>query len=80
MSNFDRKIAKKQQIKTLKMLTGKEPKHKCKECHKMTLYNKKGACIYCSGEYEKIKEEYNSWLEKLEKSKQKEKEHAVITQ
>lgn len=80
MSNFGRKIAKKQEIKTLKILTGKEPKHRCNKCHKMTLYNKKGVCVYCSGEFEKIKKEHYEWLEKLKKSKQKEKEHAVITQ
>lgn len=77
MSNFGRKIAKEQEIKTLKMLTGKKPKHRCNECHKMTLYNKKGACIYCSGEFEKIKKEYNEWLEKLQKSKQKDLENAT---
>lgn len=73
MSSIGRKIAKNQEITTLKMLTGKEPKHRCEKCHKMTLYNKKGACIYCSGEYAKIKKEYDMWLKK---SKEKELKNA----
>lgn len=76
MSCISRKVRKEHEIKMLKMLTGKEPKHRCNKCHKMTLYNQKGACIYCSGEYEKIKNEYIEWLGKLKKSKQKESQNA----
>lgn len=53
MSSFARKIKKEHESQSLKFLFRKEPKHRCKDCHRMTLYNQKGECVYCSGEYDK---------------------------
>ena len=67
MSNFARKVKKNNEINRIKTLFGKEPKHRCKDCGKMTLYNKKGECVYCSGEYEKVEENFMNWLKRTNK-------------
>lgn len=67
MSNFARKIKKDNEINRLKVLFGKTPKHRCKDCHQMTLYNKKGECVYCSGEYEKVEKKYLDFLKRTNK-------------
>jgi len=67
MSNFARKVKKNNEINRIKTLFGKEPKHRCKDCGKMTLYNKTGECVYCSGEYEKVEEKYLKWLKRTNK-------------
>ena len=67
MSNFARKVKKNNEINCLKTLFGKEPKHRCKYCGRMTLYNKKGECVYCSGEYEKVEKDFMKWLKRTNK-------------
>lgn len=57
MSNIERKIRKNKEKKTIKVLFGKEPKHACKVCGKMTLFVD-GACIRCNGMYAKREEEF----------------------
>lgn len=60
MSSFARNVKKEQEKQTLKFLFRKEPKHRCKKCHRMTLYNAKGECVYCSGEFdERLKSIYD---------------------
>ena len=58
MSNFTRKIKKYNEINRIKTLFGKEPKHRCKDCHKMTLYVDKGVCIWCSGIYDEVEKKF----------------------
>jgi len=67
MSNFARKVKKNNEINRIKTLFGKEPKHRCKDCHKMTIYNKKGECVYCSGEYEKVEKQFLKFLKRNNK-------------
>lgn len=67
MSNFARKIKKNNEINRIKTLFGKEPKHRCKDCGKMTLYNKEGGCVYCTGEYEKVEKKFMNWLKDTNK-------------
>ena len=60
MSNFARKIKKHKEVLTGRLIGGRFPKHRCRTCHKMTLYDKEGKCIYCSGkDKELVKEIYN---------------------
>lgn len=64
MGSLARKVKKNNESWSIKTLFGKEPKHRCKDCHKMTLYNKKGVCVYCSGEYKEVEEEFINELKK----------------
>lgn len=73
MSNFSRKVKKNKEVNRIKTLFGKEPKHRCKECGKMTLYNKKGECVYCSGEYEKVEKDFLKFLKRTNKKVKNEK-------
>ncbi len=54
MSNFARKIKKNQEIVIGRFIGGRFPKHRCNKCHRMTLYDKEGNCIYCFGKAEKL--------------------------
>ena len=38
--------------------TGICNKYKCNKCHKMTLYDNKGNCIYCSGKGKELINRY----------------------
>ena len=58
MSNFARKIKKNKELVIGRIIGGRFPKHRCNKCHQMTLYDKEGNCIYCSGKGKELINRY----------------------
>lgn len=58
MSTISRKIKKEYERASLKVLFGKNPKHRCSMCHKMALYDKENKCVHCSGKYDEQEKVY----------------------
>ena len=60
MSNFSKKIRDNQDKETLRQKFGKNPKHRCPNCHRFTFWvsdeNKKRQCIWCKIKNEKMEE------------------------
>ena len=58
MSNFSKKIRDNQDKEVLKQKFGKNPKHRCPDCHRFTFWvsdeNTKSQCIWCKTKDEKL--------------------------
>lgn len=57
MSNFSKKLRDNQDKAVLKQKFGKNPKHRCPDCHRFTFWvsddKTKNQCIWCKIENEK---------------------------
>lgn len=60
MSNLHKKIRDNQDKTALRQRFGKEPKHRCPDCHRFTFWvsdeKSKRQCVWCKIENEKVKE------------------------
>lgn len=60
MSNFSKKIRDNQDKKILRQKFGKNPKHRCPDCHRFAFWvsdeNTKRQCIWCKIKNEKSEE------------------------
>ncbi len=58
MSNFSKKIRDNQDKEVLRQKFGKNPKHRCPDCHRFTFWvsgeNTKSQCIWCKNNAEKF--------------------------